>query len=170
MIDRSGDATHASIYFQRDAGNSNQIIGRTGSSNRWMLRIGNSTAETGTNAGSDLDLLAYQDNGATYAVPLTIKRSSGAAKFTSHLATGVPITVKGATSQSANLQEWQNSSGTARASVSSAGLLRWSTAGNEQTTVGSAGGASALPATPTKYLKVVDSTGATLVIPAYAAA
>ena len=40
--------------------------------------------------------------------------------------------------------------------------------GNEQTTVGAAGGASALPATPTKYLKVRDSAGATLVIPAYA--
>lgn len=34
-------------------------------------------------------------------------------------------------------------------------------------TVGAAGAASALPATPTKYFKVVDSTGATLQIPAY---
>ena len=47
--------------------------------------------------------------------------------------------------------------------------LKW-LAGLEQTTVGAAGGASALPGAPTKYLKVVDSTGATLVIPAYAAA
>ncbi len=47
--------------------------------------------------------------------------------------------------------------------------LKW-LAGLEQTTVGAAGGASALPGTPTKYLKVVDSSGATLVIPAYAAA
>jgi len=37
-----------------------------------------------------------------------------------------------------------------------------------QTTVGSAGGASSLPATPTKYLKVKDETGTTYVIPAYA--
>lgn len=125
MIDRSGDATHATIYFQRDAGGgSNQIIGRTGSSNRWMLRIGNPTAETGTNAGSDLDFLAYQDDGATYATPLTITRASGAAKFTSHLATGVPMTVKGAASQSANLQEWQNSSSTVLASISAAGHMR----------------------------------------------
>lgn len=42
--------------------------------------------------------------------------------------------------------------------------------GQEQTTVGAAGGASALPATPTKYFKVVDSAGTTLIIPAYAAA
>lgn len=50
------------------------------------------------------------------------------------------------------------------------GLIRWVAAGNQQTTVGAAGGASALPATPTKYLKVLDSAGTTLVIPAYAAA
>ncbi len=35
--------------------------------------------------------------------------------------------------------------------------------------VGPAGGASALPITPTKYLKVKDSAGTTLVVPAYAA-
>lgn len=54
--------------------------------------------------------------------------------------------------------------------VNPAGLLTWAAAGNEQTTVGAAGGASALPATPTKFLKVKDSAGTTLVIPAYAAA
>jgi hypothetical protein len=46
---------------------------------------------------------------------------------------------------------------------------RWNAAALEQTTVGAAGGASALPATPTKYLKVMDTAGTTLVIPAYAA-
>lgn len=47
------------------------------------------------------------------------------------------------------------------------GIPRWSAAANVQTTVGAAGGASAPPATPTKYLKVQDNTGATLVVPAY---
>lgn len=36
-----------------------------------------------------------------------------------------------------------------------------------KTTVGAAGGASALPATPTKYLAVKDEAGTTLLIPAY---
>lgn len=48
------------------------------------------------------------------------------------------------------------------------GKLAW-VAANEQTTVGAAGAGAALPATPTKYLTVVDSTGTTLVVPAYAA-
>jgi hypothetical protein len=48
------------------------------------------------------------------------------------------------------------------------GTPKWNNAANAQTTVGAAGGASALPATPTKYLKVKDSAGTTYVIPAYA--
>lgn len=36
-----------------------------------------------------------------------------------------------------------------------------------QTTVGAAGGASALPATPSGYIKILDYTGAVKVIPYY---
>lgn len=53
--------------------------------------------------------------------------------------------------------------------VTRTGLPKWTASANAQTTVGAAGGASALPATPTKYLKVVDSAGTVLAIPAYAA-
>lgn len=48
-------------------------------------------------------------------------------------------------------------------------FLHWGHANNEQTTVGAAGAASAVPATPTKYLKVKDKDGTTLVVPAFAA-
>lgn len=58
---------------------------------------------------------------------------------------------------------------TAAFTIDPAGIPHWAASVNQQTTVGAAGAASALPATPTKYLKVVDSTGATLVLPAYAA-
>lgn len=54
-------------------------------------------------------------------------------------------------------------------SVSRTGLPKWNAAANQQATVGAAGKAAPLPSAPTKYLRVVDSTGATLVIPAYAA-
>lgn len=50
------------------------------------------------------------------------------------------------------------------------GLIQWVAAGNEQTTVGLAGAASTLPTAPTKYLKIVDSAGTVLVVPAYNAA
>lgn len=53
--------------------------------------------------------------------------------------------------------------------ITAAGVPKWSATGNQQTTVGAAGAASALPATPTKYLKVFDSAGTALVVPAYTA-
>lgn len=48
-----------------------------------------------------------------------------------------------------------------------AGKLQNVSAANEQTTVGAAGGASALPATPVKYLQILDSGTTTLVVPLY---
>lgn len=53
--------------------------------------------------------------------------------------------------------------------VTAAGLPKWVAAANVQTTVGAAGAASALPAAPSKYLKVVGDDGTTYVVPAYAA-
>jgi hypothetical protein len=47
------------------------------------------------------------------------------------------------------------------------GIPKWDNASNIQSTVGAAGGASALPALPAKYLKVRDSAGGTFVVPAY---
>jgi hypothetical protein len=47
------------------------------------------------------------------------------------------------------------------------GSIRWKSSSETQTTVGAAGGASALPATPTKYVKVVVD-GDEYVFPAYA--
>jgi len=52
--------------------------------------------------------------------------------------------------------------------IQSNGIPRWNDAGIQQITVGAAGGASAPPATPTKWLRVSDSAGNSLVIPAYA--
>ena len=96
------------------------------------------------------------------SVGLRIRNNSGQAAH-------VPLVLQGVASQTANLQEWQNSAGSVLASVTAAGLHKWAS-GNEQTTVGAAGAASALPATPTKYLKVVGSDGTTYVVPAFAAA
>ena len=85
-------------------------------------------------------------------------------------ATHVPLAVQLAASQTGDGFQVLDSTGTALLSVTAAGLPKWNAAANQQTTVGAAGGAAALPATPTKFLKVVDSTGAVLVLAAYAAA
>ncbi|WP_296936016.1 phage tail protein [uncultured Marinobacter sp.] len=52
-------------------------------------------------------------------------------------------------------------------SIDSSGKPAWRTASNVQATVGSAGAAAALPASPSKYLKVVAEDGQVYVIPAF---
>jgi hypothetical protein len=74
-------------------------------------------------------------------------------------------TTYAATATDPTLQVANN--GTVVFEVQAAGIPRWVNASNVQTTVGAVGGASALPATPAKYLKVKDSAGTTYVVPAY---
>ncbi len=50
-------------------------------------------------------------------------------------ASQIPITIKGAASQSANLTEWQNSSGTVLASINSAGTATFNNLNMAQTTI-----------------------------------
>jgi len=110
----------------------------------------------------------YRDDGSTTPVPDTASVvavwGDGRNLGQDMLRLKYPASLTGAL-----LRAVDGSSANELIQITAAGLLKCSAAGNEQTTVDSAGGASALPTTPTKYLKVVDSTGATLVVPAYAA-
>lgn len=76
MASSSGAAT---IYFDRPAGNSGQLQFRSGSSAaglRWNVLV-NSTAESGSNAGSDFAIQAVSDAGALLMTALSIARSTG---------------------------------------------------------------------------------------------
>ncbi len=82
----------------------------------------------------------------------------------------LPAAVVGVTSQSADLfAAFLTLNGTRAWSIGPTGIPKWGNS-NGQTTVGAAGGASALPLTPSRYLKVVGDDGTSYVIPAYAAA
>lgn len=74
----------------------------------------------------------------------------------------------GQTADPFRLMSGTSPNGAALFAINAYGIPKWRDI-NTQTTVGGAGAASTLPPTPTKYLKVTDSTGAKLVIPAYAA-
>ena len=69
--------------------------------------------------------------------------------------------------QTADSLAIQNSAGSSVFGVTAAGFMKYS-ASNTATTVGAAGGASALPATPTGYLKI-DIGGTEYKVPYYAA-
>lgn len=225
--------------------NGSTVYGLPAGHDGGALRLGSNAAYThisGAGSGSARLRLFTGGDVATYVFEVGV---NGEALHRVRLAAAIPLTVRGTTSQSGNLQEWQDSAAAVLAKVTAAGLvnakgfsaqidpvaatfgrvstsrgglvaftdqaltpkirvgleeiannflidngttdlltmgrttgdlnllvgvLRWGAAANEQTTVGAAGAASALPATPTKYLKVKDSAGTTLVVPAYAAA
>jgi hypothetical protein len=71
-----------------DANTSRAYYGRTATSiTRWVLELGNTTAESGSNVGSDFALSRYADGtGAYLSTPLSIARSTGFTNITAGLA------------------------------------------------------------------------------------
>ena len=53
------------------------ITGASNTSPRWAMAFGNTTAETGGNAGSDFQIDAHKDDGTYLSTALLIKRSTG---------------------------------------------------------------------------------------------
>jgi len=70
-------ATSPSIYLNGAAGNDRLIWWETAASSRWVMYC-DSTAESGSNAGSDLVIQNYSDSGVYIASPFVITRSSSA--------------------------------------------------------------------------------------------
>jgi len=114
------------LYIQAPAGRSSFLSFRSTGS-RWILRR-NNASESGSNAGSNLDLLAYDDAGNVLNTLLTATRSSGATAWVTQKvisptsAAGIPLIARGFVAQAANLIECQSSAAAVLASVSAAGL------------------------------------------------
>lgn len=62
------------------AGNIRGIYFRTSGARRWLI-YGNTAAESGSNAGTNLNVSSYDDGGNILATPLSIVRSTGVATF-----------------------------------------------------------------------------------------
>ena len=59
------------------SGNINQILGYTNNNPRWTVKLGDGSAETGGNVGSDFAITRASDSGVELATPVVIQRSSG---------------------------------------------------------------------------------------------
>ena len=59
------------------AGNKNSIFGDKTEKHRWEIVLGNAAAETGSNAGSDFELINYADDGTLIGDVLVGVRSTG---------------------------------------------------------------------------------------------
>lgn len=74
-IGTTGGAATMSVNIQAAAGQTRQVTFRSGSSARWAVRATNA-AESGSNAGTDFNITAFDDTGATIDVPVSITRAA----------------------------------------------------------------------------------------------
>ena len=69
------------ITLDTVSGEARQIMGATGGSPRWLIRLGDNTSEAGNNTGSDFNLWRYADNGSDAWMAFYIYRQTGDAQF-----------------------------------------------------------------------------------------
>jgi hypothetical protein len=72
-------------------GNNNYISGQVGGQNRWVMELGNSTAESGGasgHTGSDFALSAFDNSGTNLGGMFTIARATGMATFATTVYSG----------------------------------------------------------------------------------
>jgi hypothetical protein len=68
----------ALILNKTASGQVARVFGCTNGSNRWAVELGDTTAEGGGNAGSNLVVRRYDNTGAVLGAPVVINRASGA--------------------------------------------------------------------------------------------
>jgi hypothetical protein len=77
--DVSVSKTDPALILNKSAsGQVARVFGRTNGSNRWAVELGDTTAEGGGNAGSNLIIRRYDNSGAVLGAPVVINRASGA--------------------------------------------------------------------------------------------
>jgi hypothetical protein len=59
------------------SGQANTVIGNLNELNRWFIRPGNDVSESGSNLGSNLDVLRFDDSGAFLEAAFQVARSDG---------------------------------------------------------------------------------------------
>jgi hypothetical protein len=76
-----GASGPAQLFLDTAVGGTRMIVGRAGTSSRWMIAPGDTSAEGGANAGTNFVIQRYSDAGSFIDNPLTINRATGVANF-----------------------------------------------------------------------------------------
>ncbi len=70
-------ASYPSMYIDAPAGTGRQLIGSVAGTTRWVLSLGDETAESGGNAGTNVALKRFSDAGAAIDTPFAVNRATG---------------------------------------------------------------------------------------------
>jgi len=87
--------TSPCLYLDRTgAGGTRELIGRNNAGlARWALSLGNGTAESGGNKGSDFTIVRAGDNGSVIDIPLLIARDTGDVGISNNVSINKNLTV-----------------------------------------------------------------------------
>ena len=103
-----------SVLVGGAAGTPRAVLGLSGSTARWQMLLGDVTAESGGNAGSNFALNAISDTGSLLSTPLAINRALGT------------VTIAGIAANSPALVVTKPPSGTSTlAGITTGGATRW---------------------------------------------
>src|SRR6478735_1052388 len=94
------------------------LVGQVAGLNRWAVVVGSNAAESTGNAGSDFQLLRFDDAGASLGVSMTIDRKSGNMNWYTTSVTQIGFT-------SVNFTLWSAASQQANLIFSDAGIAKW---------------------------------------------
>lgn len=139
----AGGTLTGALNISGAAGTVRDIFGQTAGSTRWELQLGGSGVESGSNAGSNFNLIPYTDSGTALPTALSIIRATGAATFANNvtipsnaslLMNGAAGTYRNITGQTNGLARWtiQIGDGTAESGSNAGtnfGIYRYTDAG-----------------------------------------
>lgn len=74
------------------SGGTNEIVGFTGASYRWMIQLGDAGAESGSDAGSNFGLYCWNDANSSQKLVLSFSRANGYGTFGYGLTSSGPFT------------------------------------------------------------------------------
>lgn len=95
--------TSPAVVMNSPAGQQNLLEGERGGNLRWSVVLGDSTAESGSNAGSDFEIYRYADTGAVLDSPLHITRATGRVYITNEFTMLGPVDLDAAMTIGANM-------------------------------------------------------------------
>jgi hypothetical protein len=85
-VNTTGDTMTGNLTFNKPVDTlSNQIIGSTNNSLRWLMQIGNNTPEVTGNGGSDFTLARFSNTGAQLPGWLRVRRDTGWLELTDQI-------------------------------------------------------------------------------------
>lgn len=171
----ANSVAHTAFYASQTAANATAPVavvklGATpdvgGDAQQWQNSAGAVLAKVDSIGGASFSFISTT---STVGIGAPANTTIGQLFVTTGVVARVLQVNRGMAGQTGDLFQAQDNTAAQLWTIGAAGHPKWASATLAQTTVGVAGAASALPATPTKYLQVRDSAGTLLVIPAYLA-